>query len=544
VVVVGGGAAGLCAAVAAADAGREVILIEAADALGGTTVKSAAIYWVPNNHIMRAAGVTDSAQDAIKYMARLAFPTRYVAHAPRFGLSDPHYDLIAAYYELAAPTVAALEELGALRSIEAVSIAGNPEGYPDYHSDLPEDLAPYGRHLQPRTADGEAGLGPELIAQLSAAAERLGVEVLLGHRAKNLLRTPEGDVVGVEAEARDDWLRIEARRGVVFGSGGFTHAPDLALEFLRGPIFGGGAVPTNRGDFLRAATALGAELGNMSMAWFAEIPLEPALEEPSPPNNVWIPYGDSMLIVNRYGRRVVDEKLIYHERTMAHFHWDGARWEYPNLLLFMVYDDAVAKDPRDWPMRWPVPLPGERATYVVSGDTLPELECAVAARLRSLEQHTGGVELAPEFASTLEASIRRFNEFAAAGLDRDFSRGERQIEIDWSGPAREGNNANPTMSPLAASGPYHCIVLAPGTLDTCGGPKIDRNARVLGAGGVPIPGLFGAGNCVASISGQGYWSGGATIGPALTFGFVAGRGSAAEPLRETERGRSIPATGT
>ena len=154
-----------------------MILIEAADVLGGTTAKSAAIYWIPNNHIMLAAGITDAAQDAIRYMARLAFPTRFAASAPRFGLCAPHYDLIAGYYELAAPTVAALEELGALRSIEAVSIAGNPKGYPDYHADLPEDLANYGRHLQPRSAEGEAGLGPELIAQLAARWPKLAAYV-------------------------------------------------------------------------------------------------------------------------------------------------------------------------------------------------------------------------------------------------------------------------------------------------------------------------------------------------------------------------------
>lgn len=543
VVVVGGGAAGLAAAVAASASGRSVILLEAASELGGTTAKSAAIYWIPNNRFMRAAGLHDSAEDAIRYMARLAFPTRYSAAAPRYGLSPEQYGLISAYYELAAPTVETLEEMGALRSVEADTIAGNPLGYPDYHAELPENRSPYGRHLQPRTGEGGAGLGPELIEQLTAAARRGGVEIELSHRARSLLRTPKGEVVGVEAEVASLRRRIEARRGVVFASGGFTHAPDLALEFLRGPIFGGGAVPTNRGDFLKAAGALGAELGNMNMAWFAEVPLEPTLAEPSQPNNVWVPYGDSMLIVNRYGQRVVNEKRIYHERTMVHFYWDGTRWEYPNLLLFMVYDDAVARDARDWPMRWPVPLPGEEPSCVISAETLPELERAIAARLAGHRDRIGGFSLAPEFASGLELSIDRFNGFAAAGRDPDFSRGERQIELDWSGPAREGNAANPTMSPLASTGPYHCIVLAPGTLDTCGGPKTDRGARVLGSGGVAIPGLFGAGNCVASISGQGYWSGGATIGLALTFGFAAGRGAAAGSVRESATGVPVPEMG-
>ena len=84
------------------------------------------------------------------------------------------------------------------------------------------------------------------------------------------------------------------------------------------------------------------------------------------------------------------------------------------------------------------------------------------------------------------------------------------------------------MHPIAATGPYHCVLLAPATLDTCGGPVIDAAARVLRLDGAPIPGLYGAGNCIASPAGQGYWGAGGTIGPALTYGYLAGRNAARE----------------
>jgi len=536
VVVVGSGTAGLTAAIAAADSGQKVILVEASDVLGGTTSKSGAIYWIPNNRFMQNTGRTDSLSDALRYMARLSFPAKYSLHKPYLGLSAEQYELLEVYYREASRTVEALEKMDALHSTEAISVGDNPLGYPDYHSHLKEDQAPYGRHLQPKASDGSAGGGPEMISQLSTAAHRMGVQIFTGHRAVNLLRRSDGEIVGIEARAGNEVIRIEARRGVIFGSGGFTHSPDLALEFLRGPIFGGGAVPTNRGDFFRMANSIGAELGNMSMAWFAEVPLELALREPSQPNNVWMPYGDSMFIVNRHGKRVQNEKLIYHDRTMVHFHWDGNRCEYPNLFLFMIYDDSVAKDTREWPMRWPVPMPSENLDYVISGNTFKELEHAISERLTSLRESTGVIELGSTFLSNLKETLSRFNSFAKSGRDEEFARGERQIEIDWSGRAREGNKFNPTMFPLSTSGPYYCIILAPGTLDTCGGPKTDREGRILSNGDVPIPGLFGAGNCVASISGQAYWSGGSTIGLALTFGFLAGRAAAVSPSRETSSG--------
>jgi succinate dehydrogenase/fumarate reductase flavoprotein subunit len=370
-----------------------------------------------------------------------------------------------------------------------------------------------------------------MIKQFKAAADKANIPVLLEHRVTKIFRNSSGQVVGVEATHGSTVVNVRANKAVVFGSGGFTHNPEMRRNYLRGPIFGGCAVPTNTGDFVTMAIEMGAALGNMNNAFWAQNAFEQAMQNTSVPNDIWMPFGDSMVQVNRYGNRVVNEKMIYNERTQAHFAWNGDKGEYPNLVLFMVYDEAVAKDPNPWPFRDPIPLPGVDSPLVVSGNTWTELGANLGTRLAKYSSATGGLKLDSNFATTLESTISRFNGFAAAGKDLDFSRGETPIAIAWNGPARKGNTKNPTMYPFSASGPYHAILVGGGTLDTKGGPKINTKSQVLDTTGKPIPGLYGAGNCIASPAAQAYWSAGGTLGPALTFGYIAGVNASQEPVK-------------
>ena len=130
------------------------------------------------------------------------------------------------------------------------------------------------------------------------------------------------------------------------------------------------------------------------------------------------------------------------------------------------------------------------------------------------------MRLASDFTANLKATVERFNGFAATGVDLDFHRGETPIEPAWQGPSRGAPNR--TMTALSSSGPYYALLLGAGVLDTCGGPVIDPHGRVLRTDGAAIPGLYGAGNCVASPTGQGYFGAGGTIGPAIVFGYLAG----------------------
>jgi succinate dehydrogenase/fumarate reductase flavoprotein subunit len=326
---------------------------------------------------------------------------------------------------------------------------------------------------------------------------------------------------------------------VVFGSGGFTHNPELITNFQAGPVWGGCAVPTNQGDFVRIGSGNGAKLGNMANAWRAQLVVELALATPSVSQDVWQPPGDSMILVNKYGRRVVNEKRNYHERTRSHFVWDGVESEYPNKLLFMVYDQRTAEM---FAGNQPLPRSGEKESYVIAAATLAALPRAIPDRLDALSSRIGREMLSADFARNLDAQLTRFNADAATGVDSEFKRGLYPYDAAWhtninSVPRQDTQYKsaapNPCVYPIDAKGPVYAIILGAGTLDTNGGPVINARGQVLHADGQPIPGLYGAGNCVASPAAGAYWGAGGTIGPALTFGTLAGRAAAAEPRTES-----------
>ncbi len=251
----------------------------------------------------------------------------------------------------------------------------------------------------------------------------------------------------------------------------------------------------------------------MGEGWGTEHPLEQMLIDPQVDQHVGVFPGDSVLMVNAAGRRIVNEKLIYHERSKIHFVRDESGG-LPNHLTFLVFDDFIVRDQTSQPNKWPSPDPAE--PWVISGRTVGELAAGIDARLESYGERIGAVRLAPDFAVELEATIERFNDFARQGIDEDFHRGETEVEFDWTGPSHAENDKNSTMWPLD-DGPYHCIILAGSVLDTNGGPRTSPDGEVLRSDGSPIPGLYGAGNCVASPAGAGYWSGGSTLGPAAVF---------------------------
>lgn len=524
ILVVGGGGGGLPSALFSRWLGNSVMVLEKAASVGGTAAKAAFWYWVPNNAAMRAAGIADTKPDFLRYVARLSRPESFDPDAPKFGMSDWEHAMCEAIYDSASDAAELLAQKGALPYRHAATV-------PDYWVELPQDKAPHGRVLLPRDANASMSDGGRVaVRMMTAAARRDGVQIRTGHRVRSVIRNADGRVIGAEAvDEAGAVVRIRANKAVIFATGGFTHDPELRKNFLDAPVFGGCAVHSNEGDFIRISSTLGVQLRNMNHAWMCPVSLEKAIAKDGSISGIFSMAGDSMIFVDKHGQRVVNEKLAYNELAPAFFEWDGAAGEYKHLVLVSVWDQRAQDHSASDEFGSLIVPPGADSRHVIKGATLEELSAAIADRLAKYRASTGGLALSPDFAANLEASIARFNGFARSGKDLDFQRGERTVEQLFNGAVKaEPGVENPTMWPIGAQGPYYAALVSGGTLDTKGGPKTSADGRVLDIADRPIAGLYGVGNCVASASGRAYWSGGATLGPILAFALRAARAAHAE----------------
>ncbi|MHB8665777.1 MAG: FAD-dependent oxidoreductase [Acidimicrobiales bacterium] len=595
VIVVGGGAAGFSAALGAkrADPNASVVVLENRPSYGGTSYRSGGRLWIPNNADMRAVGLRDPKDMAVRYMAKLAYPDRYDARAPHLGLDPRHARQLGAYYDNGSEMLDYYRAAGILpwhaEQFEVLPGEADPlrlHGHfaPDYHPELEEDVPKVGRAVLPAHFDptgtthgaalnipdyGTSIYGPDLIEWLHYAAVRQGVTVLPSVRVVDLLMERGGGrgrggtravgvrtapTVGTGTVASEPIANVtipvysvcRARRGVIFTTGGFSKDPvKLAANFtgVRSFTGGGCAVRSAVGDFVDLGMKHGFMLENMDQAWFIENVFEQYMLDPNSelgPNylafQAYFLNGDSMLVVNRLGLRVYNEKQNYNDRGQVHFHPD-------NRFLLSVFDEHCIQHHAG--------LGGEvtpaAQTFIGPSATTADLQGAIAARLRRYPQ-TAPFILHADFARRLDQTLARFNRFARSGRDVDFHRGESLLDIWWHAllcltfqgydvpgagvrdcvAANTDDHGrpypNPTMRPLEP--PYYAVILASGLQDTKGGPAIDEHARVLDVNERPVEGLYGAGNCIGSPAGAAYWGAGGTLGPATVFGHIAGRHAA------------------
>ncbi|MEC9341200.1 MAG: FAD-dependent oxidoreductase [Pseudomonadota bacterium] len=531
VIVVGSGAAGFAAALFARNAGADVLMLEKGPAPGGTTIRSGGVHFIPNNHLLRAAGLSESRDDFLRLMVRVTYPERYHPDLPNFGADTADFALLDAFYQAAAPTIEQLEQIAGFRYMLLREQDG--EFFPDNFVELPENRCPRGRSIVcvPESVEpgryyypGGGGLGVDLVALLRGAANRQRVPILTRHEVVRLVANAHGAVIGVVAGTRDGERWFRARRGVVFGSGGYLHNAALRQAYLPARVYGGCGSPINQGTLLNLAGGAGAALGNLDNAWWKEVLLEEAVLSSDTPTGIWVAPGDSTLMVDRYGNRFCNEKNQPGGRPQHHFEWDPVRVEYPRLVTFLIWDErAVELFGGIYGIQQ---KQGDLPAHVISGKDLASLADNIAARLARFAEHTGGFTLDEEFAEQLPRTVARYNAFAREGKDADFHRGDAAADRAWhfygGVPVVPNPHPNPLMHPLCEQGPYYAALIVAGAIDTKGGPRINPNAQVLKQDGSVIAGLYGAGNCIAHLSAGTYWGGGGTIGPAVVFGALAG----------------------
>lgn len=526
ILVVGTGAAAFSAAITAKSLGASVIMLEKGDMIGGTTIRSGGGFWTPLNRHQKAAGIKDNREDALKYMARYSYSHLYNPEAENYGVPKEKFDLMTAFVDNASNMVDHMENEEVFTSIMEINWLGKPQV--DYQNHLPENKNIRGRILYSTGDDGKLGYGYVLVSHFEAWAKKKEIPILPNYEVVKILTDENGKVNGLEAKTPNGNVKFHAKKGVIFGTGGYTHNAEYVLQFQRGPIFGGCSAPTCTGDFIKLGSQAGAKLGNLNGAFRAQSIFENVLENPDGSNNMFYVPGDSMFIVDKYGKRVMDEKRNYNDRGMVHFVWDPVKAEWRNMLLFMIYDERTATYWQGFP---PMPQAGMEVGYVLKGSTLDELADKLEERLAKLAPHTGGFRLDEHFKHNLEVTKNVFNSYAETGSDHDFHRGDMEYDREWTTfpPTLPGvtwpedMNKNYTMHPLSHEGPYYAMILSSGTLDTNGGPAINKHGQVLDHYNNPIEGLYGAGNCISSPTANAYWGGGSTIGPAMTFGYIAAK---------------------
>lgn len=540
VVVVGGGIAGLCAAIAASDSGARTLLVEASTTLGGTASWSGGTLWVPANRRLLSAGGQDSQQQAREYVraclgdqADEPAVQAYIAQADDIiawlesntplelevgTMPDYQGDMPGGYYEAGksrslAPAVFDLNRLGTHRDLLRRSPFGTmPFGFREF-SEMGGVLHPEridAALFQQRLEAGYVGWGEALAGALVLGVLEHPVTCRMASRVRHCARTPEGFTLAVEqaAATREETEQTEVRcRALVLACGGYEWDTELLTENFPGVDFVPSTVPYNRGDAWHMAEKLGARIDNRGKCWGWPGYLIPGenLEEGTPMvrTGLFERTLPHMIMVNARGERFVDESLPYHVilKALIARDEDGTCINQP---AFHVFDGQYREKYSFGPVTPGTPLP----PWIIAADTVAGLA------------QRAGID-----AAGLAATLDRFNhDVEQERGDTAFARGEHPYGRFWGD---DTNPAGPNLGTLRKP-PFHAVPVIPSLIGTCGGPRIDAQGRVTGEDGAVIPGLYAAGNATAAVSGHSYFGPGGTIGPAMVFGVLAGRTAAEE----------------
>ncbi|MTH44706.1 FAD-dependent oxidoreductase [Intestinirhabdus alba] len=542
-IVIGSGAAGFAAAATACCKGLSVLMLEKAPHFGGTSAISGGAVWIHDSDQARAAEKSGSAEAIRCYLKTIIGPENY------------RPELVDAFVESGREALAFLEKEGAVkyslrplspdyypqqpgavdvgRALEVVEYDGRALGarFRDLRSPPPgmllfggmmvnrvdiqhfldmrrslrsfshclRLLLRYGRDRLRYPRGTRLAMGNALIARMAELSLRKGMELKLNVNVLSLIEEA-GRVTGVVVEQEGQRQPLLARRGVVLAAGGFAagelaarYRPHTRQHFTLSP-------PTNDGAALRLGGAVGAREGadlDSNFFWAPVSVLRHADgTEERFPHLVTDRAKPGIIAVNQQARRFVNESNSYHHFASA------MQSESENAPCFLICD-ALAMKRYGLGLARPAPVNNDaliKAGYLQRADSLSALAERLGLDPRALEE-----------------SVARYNRDAADGRDDEFARGGNSYNRAMGDP---GHRPNPCNAPLVRA-PFYAVTLYTGDLGTARGLLTTPNAQAIGQNGEPIAGLYAVGNDMNSIMAGTYPGPGITLGPALTFGYLA-----------------------
>ncbi|AMN46174.1 3-oxosteroid 1-dehydrogenase [Steroidobacter denitrificans] len=547
VLVIGSGAGAMVAALTAHDRGASTLLIEKSPLYGGSSAKSGGGLWIPNNHLMQAAGLEDSPDAAMDYLRVvtqgrepeerlqtfvMTAPEmlRYLAERTRFkpqcmptypdyypgrpgwrgggrGIESAYFDarVLGEEFErmVAYPGTAMMGRYNVTLKDTHDMLCRKP-GWAGrmlrvlgrYWLDLPW------RFRSRRCRDLAAGAA--LVASLRASLMDRNIPLWLSTPARELVYE-NGRVTGVVAERDGRTVRIGANRGVILAAGGFESNQALRERYLPAPTDAAWTVGNvyNTGDALQLGQSIGAKIDLMATCCWMPISPVPGWESP-----VGILFERALpggYIVSQGGARFVNEALPYIDTVEAIY--ANNRPDAPTVPSWLICDATFRKKYPFGPLMpasvqpdWMISR--QQRSFMKKANSLEEL-----ARLT-------GINLAG-----LKDTVAKVNQYARTGVDLDFHRGEGAYERFYGDPFVQPNS---TLGPIETP-PFYAMSIYPGDLGTTGGLKTNVHAQVMTEQNEVIPGFYAVGNCSASAIAGTYPGPGSTLGPATTFGYIAAR---------------------
>ena len=548
VLVIGSGGGGMTAALKADAAGLSTLIVEKSAKFGGSTALSGGGIWVPGAPAQRRAGYTPDPEGVFDYLKTItgglvsdARLRAYVDAAPEMmdfleHCSDwfefvwkPGY---ADYY----PELPGGSERGSTINVPEIDL--RKLGAEEQNLLAPLALAPKGIWFAPKDlrlfyqvrqnwrgkavlvkliwrmfrarvfGDRMAAIGQSLMARMRLALQEHDIPLWLSAPMTELITDVDGRVVGAVVERDGAAIRIAARGGVVLATGGFDHDMQWRRRYL--PLleqdwsFGN---PAATGDGIRAGEKVGAATDLLDEAWWFPAMCWPDGRLQFMLNERMMP---AQFVVNGAGKRFINEAAPYMD--FAHAMIEGQRSGVEHVPCWLVTDIGSF---HRYVVGGHLPIPKVPFAPVPTGRKIPQawLDSGIVAAAASFEELAVKIGVP---AAELCDTAQRFNDLARRGHDDDFNRGDSAYDNYYGDPTLP----NPNLAPLGKP-PYLAFQIILGDLGTSGGLLTDEHARVLREDGSVIAGLYATGNTSAAVMGRSYAGAGATIGPAMTFGYVA-----------------------